>query len=193
MTSILVHYSELALKGKNRPWFIHRLVRNLHAALAGLHVKEIRTPIGRIEIVLGRESAMAEIRERLSRVFGVANYSPAIHVPLDFEGMAEAIVSQLPPKESVDSFRVHVRRSDPKFTTPSPELARDLGSKVWHARGWKVDLDHAELVVSVEIAPGAAYCYIGREAGPGGLPTGTRAGWWRCCRAASIRRWRRGA
>ena len=136
MTSILVHYSELALKGKNRPWFIHRLVRNLHAALAGLHVKEIRTPIGRIEVVLGQESTMAEIRVRLSRVFGVANYSPAIHVPLDFAGMAEAIVSQLPPKESARTFRVHVRRSDPKFATPSPELARDLGSKVWHARGW---------------------------------------------------------
>ena len=44
---------------------------------------------------------------------------------------------------------------------------------MWHARGWNVDLDHAELVISVEIAPGAAYCYIGREAGPGGLPTGT--------------------
>src|SRR5687767_15308680 len=110
MTSILVHYSELALKGKNRPWFIHRLVRNLHAALAGLHVKEVRTPIGRIEIVLGRESAMAEVRERLSRVFGIANYSEAMHVPLDFNAMAEAIVSRLPPKESADTFRVHVRR-----------------------------------------------------------------------------------
>lgn len=173
MTSILVHYAELALKGKNRPWFIHRLVRNLHAALAGLHVREVRTPIGRIEIVLGQESAMAEVRERLSRVFGVANYSEAVHVPLDFDAMAEAIVSRLPPKASANSFRVHVRRSDPRFTTPSPELARDLGSKVWHARGWKVDLDDADLVISVEIAPGVAYCYMGREAGPGGLPTGT--------------------
>ena len=173
MTSILVHYSEVALKGKNRPWFIHRLVRNLHTALAGLHVKEIRTPIGRIEIVLGKESAMPEIRQRLSRVFGVANYSAAMHVPRDLDGMAAAIVSQLPPKDTVQSFRVHVRRSDPKFTTPSPELARDLGSKVWHARGWTVDLDHADLVISVEIIPGAAYCYIGRDAGAGGLPTGT--------------------
>jgi thiamine biosynthesis protein ThiI len=173
MTSVLVHYSELALKGKNRPWFIHRLVRNLHAALAGLHVKEIRTPIGRIEIVLGRESAMPEIRERLSRVFGVANYSAAMHVPRDFAGMAAAIVARLPPPESVQTFRVHVRRADPKFTTPSPALARDLGSEVWQARGWKVDLDHAELVISVEIFPGGAYCYVGREEGPGGLPTGT--------------------
>jgi thiamine biosynthesis protein ThiI len=173
MTSILVHYSELALKGKNRPWFIHRLVRNLHTALAGLHVKEVRTPVGRIEIVLGQESAMPEIRDRLSRVFGVANYAAAMHVPRDFDGMAEAIVATLPPRDSVRSFRVHVRRVDPKFTTPSPALARELGSKVWQARGWTVDLEHADLVIGVEIIPGAAYCYIGREQGPGGLPTGT--------------------
>ena len=90
MTSILVHYSEVALKGRNRSWFVHRLVRNLHTALAGLHVKEVRTPIGRIEIVLGQESAMPEIRDRLSRVFGVANYAAAMHIPRDFDGMAEA-------------------------------------------------------------------------------------------------------
>jgi len=173
MTSILAHYSEVALKGKNRPWFIGRLVRHLHMALAGLSVREIRTPMGRIEIVLGREATAGEIRDRMSRVFGIANYSVATRVPLDFEGMAEAIVSRLPPRESVSSFRVYVRRADQHFAVPSPELARDLGSRVWHARGWKVDLDHAELVITVEIVPGQAYLYMDKEAGPGGLPTGT--------------------
>ena len=173
MTSILVHYSELALKGKNRPWFIHRLVRNLHAALAGLSVKEIRTPIGRIEIVLNRPDTMEQVQDRLSRVFGIANYSAAIRVPLDFDGMAQAIVAHLPPAETAQSFRVHVRRADQRFQTPSPELARTLGSKVWHARGWKVDLEHADLVIGVEIVPGAAFCWIGRKPGAGGLPTGT--------------------
>ena len=173
MTSVLVHYSEVALKGKNRSWFVGRLVRNLHAALAGLHGKEVRTHIGRIEIVAADDAAVPEIRERLGRVFGIANYAVATHVPLDFDGMANAIVAQLPPQESVNSFRVLVRRADQKFATPSPDLARDLGSRVWHARGWKVDLDHAELVIRVEILPGAAFCYMGRQPGIGGLPTGT--------------------
>lgn len=173
MTSVLVHYSEVALKGKNRTWFVRRLVRNIHAVLAGLHVKEVRTPIGRIEIVLAQDEAVPEVLDRLKRVFGIANYAVASHVPLDFDGMAEAIVSRLPPKESAESFRVLVRRADQKFPVPSPELARDLGSKVWYARGWKVDLDHADLVIRVEIVPGAAFCYMGREAGAGGLPTGT--------------------
>jgi len=173
MTSVLVHYSEVALKGKNRTWFVRRLVRNIHAVLAGLHVKEVRTPIGRIEIVLAQDEVVPEVLDRLKRVFGIANYAVASHTPLDFDGMAEAIVSRLPPKESAQSFRVLVRRADQKFPVPSPELARDLGSKVWYARGWKVDLDHADLVIRVEIVPGAAFCYMGREAGAGGLPTGT--------------------
>jgi len=173
MTSILAHYSEVALKGKNRPWFVGRLVRHLHMALAGLSVKEIRTPMGRIEIVLGREATADEIRERMARVFGIANYSVATRVPLDFDSMADAIVSRLPARESVSSFRVYVRRADQHFAVPSPDLARDLGSKVWHARGWKVDLDRADLVISVEIVPGQAYLYMNKEPGPGGLPMGT--------------------
>ena len=48
MNSIVVHYKELALKGRNRPWFIHTLVRNLQAALGGLHVPAIRSVMGRI-------------------------------------------------------------------------------------------------------------------------------------------------
>jgi len=173
MTSILVHYSEVALKGKNRTWFVRRLIRNIHTALAGLHVKEVRTPIGRIEIVLAQDEVVPEVIDRLRRLFGIANYSVASRVPVDFDGMAEAIVSRLPPKESAQSFRVLVRRADQKFPVPSPDLARDLGSKVWYARGWKVDLEHADLVIRVEIVPGAAFCYMGREQGAGGLPTGT--------------------
>lgn len=173
MISVLVHYSEVALKGKNRTWFVGRLVRNIHGALAGLHIKEVRTPIGRIEVVLGQPHVLPEVLDRLSRVFGIANYAVAHRVPLEFGPMAEAVVGLLPPKESAKSFRVFVRRADQKFPTPSPELARDLGSRVWAARGWTVDLEHADLVVSVEIVPGAAFCYMGRRVGTGGLPMGT--------------------
>ena len=60
--------------------------------------------IGRIEIVLGQDSTLPEVRDRLSRIFGIANYSVATHLPLDFEGMANAIVAQLPARESAEQF-----------------------------------------------------------------------------------------
>ena len=39
MNSVVVHYQEIALKGRNRPWFIERLVRNIRAATEDLDVR----------------------------------------------------------------------------------------------------------------------------------------------------------
>src|ERR671930_419761 len=36
MKSVIVHYQEIALKGKNRPWFIARLVRDRLALVFGI-------------------------------------------------------------------------------------------------------------------------------------------------------------
>ena len=52
MNAIVVHYKELALKGRNRPWFVQQLVRNLRTAVGGLDVRAVRSVMGRIEIEL---------------------------------------------------------------------------------------------------------------------------------------------
>ena len=65
MRSVVVHYKELALKGKNRPWFIQVLLRNLKTALAGLHVRAFRSSMGRLEIELGAENRSFQERVRL--------------------------------------------------------------------------------------------------------------------------------
>ena len=78
MNSIVVHYKELALKGRNRPWFVQILVRNLRTALAGLDVVE--RPLGD-----GPDRDRARRRTRRGprcatgcrRVFGIANFSYA--------------------------------------------------------------------------------------------------------------------
>ena len=71
MNSVVVHYKELALKGKNRPWFVQILVRNLRRALTGLGVSTIRSVMGRIEIEFEQELDWAAISGRVSDVFGV--------------------------------------------------------------------------------------------------------------------------
>ena len=172
MASVIAHYQEIALKGKNRPWFLHRLLRNLHALLADLDVHGIRTPMGRVEIVLAREADWPEVRDRLSRTFGLANFSLARRSTLDLTLLAADIVEHL-PSDSVPSFRVAVRRADKRFAVPSPEIERIIGRAVQDARAWPVDLSHPAFVIGVEIVPGEAFYYYGKVAGPGGLPVGT--------------------
>src|SRR5438477_11610876 len=95
MNSVVVHYKELALKGRNRPWFIQLLVRNLRRALAGFDIASIRFVMGRIEIQLGRDVAWTDIRERVAHVFGIANFSYAGRGPHDFAGLAAIIINAL--------------------------------------------------------------------------------------------------
>ncbi len=108
MTSILVHYQEIALKGKNRPWFIARLAANLRAGLGGLDVPKVRVLMGRIEVVLGESATFEQVSERLRRVFGVANFAPAGRAPADPDAVAKAIMVDLGDREA-GSFRVSVR------------------------------------------------------------------------------------
>src|SRR5260370_8793114 len=92
MTSIVVHYKELSLKGKNRPWFIQVLLRNLKTALAGLHVRSFKSIMGRIEIEMGADTPWEEARERIARVFAIANFPPAHRGTHDFDAPASAIL-----------------------------------------------------------------------------------------------------
>ena len=172
MPSVIVHYQEIALKGKNRPWFLHRLVRHLRDLVGDLSVRAVRTPMGRIEIVFDRDDDWPSLHERLSRTFGIANFSLARKAPLDVEAIGDRILEQL-PCEPVASFRIAVRRADKRFPLLSPEVERIIGRRVQDARGWKVDLARPALVIWIEIVPGEAFYHFGKLPGPGGLPVGT--------------------
>ena len=172
MSSIVIHYQELALKGKNRPWFIGRLVRNLRRALEDLDVVEVRALMGRIEVKLGPNTSRDQAGERIRRIFGIANFSYARRTPLDLDVIAREILEDLGDR-TCRSFRVSAKRADKRFPMTSPQIEREVGGRIKAARGWAVDLDEGELTVHVELLSNEAFYYFGKEHGPGGLPTGT--------------------
>jgi thiamine biosynthesis protein ThiI len=172
MTSIVIHYQEIALKGKNRPWFLGRLVRNLRRALSDLDVIEVRALMGRIEVRLGAGTNREAAGERVRRTFGIANFSYARRTALDIDVIARDILEDLGDR-SCQSFRVSVRRADKRFPMTSPQVEREIGARIQQARGWAVDLDEAELTIHVELLTGEAFYFFGKERGAGGLPTGT--------------------
>ena len=172
MTSVVVHYKELALKGRNRPWFIKILIRNLRTVLADFDIRSIRSVMGRIEIDLGAATSWDSVRERISRVFGIANFSYAARAPHDFDTLAAAILADLGDRQ-VASFRVSARRADKRLPFTSPQIEREVGGRIKEVRGWHVDLDDAELTIHLEVMTDHAFYFFGKEAGAGGMPTGT--------------------
>jgi len=171
MQSVIVHYQEIGLKGRNRPWFIGRLVKNLREATADLDVRDVRALMGRIEVVLGPEVGWETVKERLASVFGVANFARAGRTALDIEELASRIVRDLDERD-VESFRVSARRADKRFPMTSPEVEREVGGRIKLARGWPVNLSAPALTIRVELLSKEAFYSFGKERGLGGLPVG---------------------
>ena len=171
MDSVIVHYQEIALKGRNRPWFIERLVSNLRTATADLDVPKIHALMGRIEVVLGPKADWNRVKERISRTFGVANFSRAQRAERSVDALADSILRDLVDRD-VETFRVSAKRADKAFPLTSPQIEREVGSRIKAARGWTVNLANPELTVRVELLPREAFYALDKHAGPGGLPSG---------------------
>jgi len=173
-SSVIVHYGELALKGRNRPWFVSMLVRTIKAVLAGIDVRDVRPLVGRIVIRLGPggDAQWDDIRERLSRLPGIGNFSRATHVAPELEAIAAAVAKGVAGL-SAKSFRVTVRRADKRFPVESPEVEREVGRRVQEATQWPVDLSHPDMHIRVEVLTADAYFHFAKEPGAGGLPIGT--------------------
>jgi len=165
----VAHYSEIALKGNNRPLFVRALRRAIHRALRGVE-HSVEYSEGRFFIDAAAEEK--DVSRRLSKVFGISWFAPVKVVPADYSGILGGVLeSSAAPGPR--TFRIAVRRSDKAFPTGSQELAAKLGLEVVKATGKAVDLTHPELSVHVDVIKGSALVYSDRLKGPGGLPLGT--------------------
>jgi thiamine biosynthesis protein ThiI len=175
MRHVLVHYNEIALKGKNRGYFERSLIDALRYALRGQGWKKVKRLYGRLLVEFRGEIPWQEVERRVSRVFGVSHFERARRTPLDLEAIRVALGESLAaiPADSVKSFAIIARRPNKAFPLNSIEVNRELGRFVKERTGWAVSLEDPQLPIHVYLLHGEAFFAFGRSPGPGGLPTGT--------------------
>lgn len=173
---IVIHYHEIALKGKNRSMFEKSLVRNLRDTFKDMGRVSVRMLFGRITFRVATED-VDEVHRRMRGVFGVANYALVREVKQDFEAMCQAAWQCVEESEAT-SFAVRCRRPDKGFAKSSLEVEREVGSYVFEraksaGRQLRVDLKNPEMTIRFEIVSGIVLVSGNRRKGPGGLPVGT--------------------
>lgn len=176
MRCAIIHYHELALKGRNRDFFEQRLVDNIRASLKDLGIRRVESLRSRIRIVLPGQVTDEAVRERLTRVFGIANFSFSHGVPLD---LANANLDELMKgigeevrQRSFNTFRVTAKRADKRLTLTSMDVERAIGKYVCELTGKKVNLTHPDFTIYVELLARDAYYSVEKIQGPGGMPVG---------------------
>ena len=172
---LLVRYTEIHLKGLNRPYFERALVDNMKRALRGLEPK-IEREHGRIYVRGIAQEDFPEAQERLTRVFGIHSLSPAIAVDKDWETVVSAaggLMEKVLEGRDAATFKVLARRSDKHYFMNSDQINRELGGRMLERFPClSVDVHKPEIKLSVEIRD-MAYIYCEEIPGANGMPTGT--------------------
>ena len=167
----IVKTHELALKGKNRPWFMRKLTDNLRRATKGSGVERIWQGQLMVGLTLSDEECWPEVKSRIVDVFGVAKFYKAYDLPRDLDGL-KARMPQLLEGRSFNSFRITTNRADKRFPINSEEVNRDLGAFVKDLTGAQVKLKNPDLCIYVEITPNSFLVYFEEVKAHGGLPVG---------------------
>ena len=168
---VVVRYHEIGLKGKNREFFENTLRNNLSRALKDLPHESPRRVSGRFTLGLVEGTTFGEVAERLSRVFGVANFSLSRRTDLDMQSMKELAWETL-ADEPFESFCIRARRSNRNLSFTSMDIEREVGQYVLDRCRRKVDLTNPDITCHIEAVDRWAFVSAGKLPGPGGLPIG---------------------
>lgn len=175
---LLVRYGELALKGGNRNEFELALMRNIRAACADVAPVRVEREHGRLFVFA--DQRLESVARRLTQVFGISSVSPAWEAPSEPDAICavargvldDALAAQ--PAGARPAFRVLSRRVDKRFALTSMQLDLYVAEHILRVDDpLRVELEHPELVLGIEVRETTSYVFARRIAGPGGLPVGT--------------------
>ncbi|MBP3852266.1 MAG: tRNA 4-thiouridine(8) synthase ThiI [Erysipelotrichaceae bacterium] len=167
---ILIRYGELSLKGKNRNKFIKALYDNVRKALKNFEGLEYERQHDRMYIYLHQEDP-EQVKDVLSKVFGISSFSLAVKVQPDMEQIKEA-VKQCLDLTTPKTFKVAARRSDKTFPLISDTINRQIAGEILRNSSWRVDVHDPDVKIVIEVHRDAAYIMTDRVAGAGGYPVG---------------------
>lgn len=168
----IVHYHEIGLKGRNRSTFENILVRNMIAALTGTDAAKPRKLPGRVLVQLPEDADRALITERLSRVFGVANFGIGVGGRLDLDAIYDVAWDVVRDHEFA-TFAVRARKAHSAFALSAREINEKVGAFLLERSGKRVNLSQPDLTCRIEIVGDLVIVYADRVKGAGGLPVGS--------------------
>ncbi len=168
---IIIRYSEIWLKGKNKGFFESAFINNLRRAISDFSCT-LEKHSGRYFVRGFDEYETDVIIEKLKKVFGAHTISVALETSSDMDSIFDA--AKVLVRES-GTFKVESHRGDKSYPLTSVEISKQLGGKLLaHNHKLKVDVHNPDFVVRVDIREhGVALVFADYIEAAGGMPVGT--------------------
>lgn len=169
---ILIHYHEIALKGKNRSWFERQLINNIKKQLQGLPYTKISLSAARIFCFGINELLWNDYSNRLNKIIGIKYAILALQIPSDID-LIKTTSKNLLKNIDFTSFRVSARRQHKDYHLTSQEVNIIIGQHIQSIYLKPVNLNNADINLIIELVKGMAYIGYEKVIGYGGLPVKT--------------------
>ena len=173
---IIIHYDEITLKGKNRPFFERALARNIEEMLKGINCGKIHREMGKFVIDVNEQTEIQKVNKILKNIPGISNFMFAISCEKDIEKIKKKTVEFVKLREKereYKTFKIEARRADKKFELKSPEINYKVGEYVLENTELKVDVHNPDMEIVMDIGSKNCFIYSEKIKGIGGLPIGT--------------------
>ena len=126
--ALLIRYGEISLKGKNRSFFVNKLIGNIKNALKETGAFNIEESYGRLYLYI--EGNPDQYIDKLKLTPGIVSISPVAMTEPDLEKIKELAlqVFNYSVKEYPTTFKVETSRPNKDFPFKSPEISREVGA-----------------------------------------------------------------
>lgn len=171
--AIIIRYSEIHLKGKNRGFFEKMLRNNIKNSLKGisfnfstLHSRYLIDGFSDIDYEL--------IVSKLKKIAGIHTFSSALVVDSNLDDITSASISLMQDKKG--TFKVATNRADKNFEPASMEVSRLIGGKILekYHNNLIVKVYEPDYVLNIDIREdGKTFVYTDIQEGLGGMPVGS--------------------
>lgn len=167
---VVVHYSEIGVKRKNRMIFEKILKKNLKKALWG-KFRQIVRDSSRLIIEVDSFENKDYFKKIIKNLPGVAYFSFAEKTQPELNLIKEKVFNLI-KKCQFTTFKIETSRAYKKFPYSSFEINQIIGAEVKDTFKKKVDLKNPQLTIFIEITSKSSYIYLEKIYGIGGLPVG---------------------
>tara|TARA_Y100000590_G_scaffold465350_1_gene637404 strand:+ start:2651 stop:3835 length:1185 start_codon:yes stop_codon:yes gene_type:complete len=167
--SIIIHYSEIALKKNNRKYFENIFIQNIQKHIKGLQYSKIKLLESRILI---SDISLAEweiFKQKLSNVMGLKNFLLMIKIKSNLDDLKKAALFLIKNKV-FSTFRVTAKRNYKKLNFTSQDANIIIGECIQKKTSCPVNLDFPDLNIHIELLKDFSYIGINKLNGYSGLP-----------------------
>ena len=167
--TILIHYSEIALKKNNRNFFEKIFINNIKTHIKNLPYKKIYLKAARIFISDIHKSDWKIFKKILRNVMGLKNATLMIESDTSIENLmtiSEEVISQM----NFETYRISTKRHDKSLPFDSQDINIKVGQHIQNLTNKPVNLKYPDINIIIELLQDKSFVGVDQILGYSGLP-----------------------